>query len=163
MSRLASAQTSLRRATIKDLQAIVLLGSRIATEHYKRNPSYWVSPQSLKKESIKFYRKALSKSNEYYLLAEDDGRAVGFFSMKIIKKKFMRRRSTYGHVSQAYVVPEMRRRGLTQKAMNHFRVILKRKRIKDMELLVDATNIHGYKAWKALGFVDLFIQMYRRV
>jgi GNAT superfamily N-acetyltransferase len=102
-------------------------------------------------------RRGLKAKRTKYLVAEHNGRIVGFVHGEIRKRKPYYAARVYGMLHNIFVVREHRRAGigraLTAALLRWFRL----KKVKHIILNVYAGNKRAAKVWRALGFRERMI------
>jgi ribosomal protein S18 acetylase RimI-like enzyme len=95
-------------------------------------------------------RKGLADENSRFLVAEDEGRVVGYISGSI--------RETAGHrfasITNCYVLEEERRKGVAKSLGDELIRWFCEKGAESATVKVHEGNLPGLKTWKSLGFQE---------
>lgn len=148
--------TIIRPAKIKDLPEIAKLRVQSGFYHSKldnilkttKNPDYF----------IKLYKGYIYSGKKKLLVAETNGKIVGFGSASISIKSPTFKIKNYGHISDIYVSEKSRRIGVAGKILEGFYKWYRENNIRYLELNVMANNKLGRCAWDKYGFKDFLIR-----
>jgi len=95
-------------------------------------------------------------------VAESDGDLVGFcYSYISLKPKYFKL-DKFGFIGDLFVRDEFRRNGIGRKLVDDAFDFFRRRKIKQIELLVAIKNVNTIKFWEAVGFDHLLTWMYKR-
>ena len=110
------------------------------------------------KESIKE-----KKENRFFIVAEIDGKVVGYKEFFIKEQDKFFKIKKYGYLDSTVVHKNYRKKGiakqLTQKALK----ILKKRRIKYIKSNVYLKNKVALKSWKKLGFKERSVNLFKEL
>ncbi len=148
----------IRRAGLKDVDAIVSLSRQLADYH--RDIDSYYKPGS---ETARGFRRHLLKNirrrNARIVLAETDDKAVGYFIGSIEKPKPYASPKRIGRISGAFIQEGYRNSGIGRKMFEELMEWFREKGIKHIELYVDSRNNSGLKTWKRFGFREYMKKM----
>ena len=143
----------IRRAVLKDVDAIVELNKQLADYHRKIDKYYKPSSKT-RKGFRKYLLEIIRKRCVRILVAEVDNRVVGYFIGIIEKAKPFLTPKKIGKISDAFVEKKYRRFGIGKSMFDELIKWFKRNKIKYVELSVDSRNRIGIKAWHKFGFKE---------
>jgi len=97
------------------------------------------------------------------LIAENDGKIVGFIKIKILVTHPLVSNIKCSLISDMYVLPEFRRKGIASTLMNRVFEYVKSKGVTHVRLNVMESNIPAYNLYEKMGFVDYSIIMMKQL
>ncbi len=112
-----------RKATEKDLQSLVELNVRLKRLNEEFDPLLRVRAD-LAEKSREYFSAALSSPNSLVVVAEDNGKVVGFMKADIRERIFYEPRME-GNIVEFYLLPEYRRRGFGARLLDYAIKLLK--------------------------------------
>ncbi len=148
----------LRKATVRDLDEIVKLNKKVADYHRKID-KYYKPSSKVGVDFRKYMAGLIRKKNGLVLVAEADGKMVGYFAAKIEKPSPIFSPKRIGKISRAFVLEEYRRLGIGKMAVKEILKWFRKNKIKHIEISVDARNEIGIRFWKKLGFKEFMKKM----
>ena len=148
----------IRKAHKKDINAIVHLNTLLADYHHDLD-HYWKTGSRVRKSYWKVLMKELKKGNIRYYVAEDEGRAIGYFCALIKKAPSTVNAKHIGHIRIGFVQRQYRGKGIGRMAVKIFLDWFKKKKIRYVELNVDARNALGIRVWRRFGFKERMKKM----
>jgi ribosomal protein S18 acetylase RimI-like enzyme len=101
---------------------------------------------------IRFYETHVRSSNKKAIVAEEDGRVVGYLLGSIEKRSPIFKTTHIAFISDAGVTRERRNRGIGTKLVKEFVAWAKEKRMKYITLSVIPDNELEVKFWRKHGF-----------
>ena len=148
---------NIRKATNKDLNKIMELIKDVTDYHYKIDKYY--KPFSKYKGLDKYTEDQLKDKNVKILVAEEDGKIIGRIVGAIIKAPPYITPKKIGNIDDTFIKNDYRHKAVGKKLLNELLKWFKEKKVKHIELSVDARNEIGIRAWKKFGFYDYRIEM----
>jgi len=120
----------------------------------------------VQRKSKAIFAKEMAERKEHpdclLAVAESDGKLIGFcYSYISLKPKYFKLEK-FGFIGDLYVKPEYRGQGIGRDLVNDALAFFKKRKIKQIELLVAIKNENTIKFWEALGFKHLLTWMYKR-
>lgn len=91
------------------------------------------------------------------MVAEEDGRIVGFMLCLLEPNVPVYRERKIGVISDVYVKEERRRKGLAKKMFDFAAKWFKKNKVRTVRLKVAADNLEARAAWRMLGFEPFMI------
>jgi len=91
------------------------------------------------------------------VVAEEDGRIVGFMLCLLEPNVPVYRERKIGVISDVYVKEERRRKGLAKKMFDFAAKWFKKNKVRTVRLNVAADNLEARAAWRMLGFEPFMI------
>lgn len=149
----------IRKAEKRDLDAIGALATKQVNYHVKIDGYYKKSSVARSKRIKKHLSKTMKKKTTLFLVAEDNGKIIGYFIGFIVKSSPYLIPTRIGKISEAYLDNKYRRRGIGSKMVKEYIKWFKKNRIKYIELYVDSRNLIGVSAWKKFGFKEYMKRM----
>lgn len=157
-------KTKIREAKSKEITKIVPLWKKLMAHHNdlaKKTKMKWyyeLLPDSAEKWE-KWVRKELKSKNGMLLIAEDNGRVVGY-SLNILKKNIpIFTIKKLGHFSDLYIEPEYRSKGMGREFMKIAIEWFKKKKIKFVSIAAHALNPNAIRIYRKFGFSDFHVEM----
>jgi GNAT superfamily N-acetyltransferase len=146
----------IEEAKRKDINSIVKLQMGLADFHKKINSKYFKSGKEREKQLRKRLLRDLPKrkKNRKFFVAKIKNRAIGFFVGGIHKSPPYCQEEKIGEIYQAYVSSKFRKRGIGKLLFKELLNWFKKRKIKFIEVDVDARNKIGVNAWKKYGFFE---------
>jgi ribosomal protein S18 acetylase RimI-like enzyme len=142
---------SIRRATTRDLDAVVTLRLALLRE-YPDHPIYGRLRPDAEMRARPVFEAQLESDNEVIFLAEHDGRAVGLLRCVDTVASTLLMPDRYCYVSSVYVHPRFRRRGVLTALLDCAREWCARRGLSEMRLHNVGSRASAAAAWDAAGF-----------
>jgi len=150
----------IKRATIDDFDQIK--GIKLAAKASERRYNKLLKPiQQTRKKYFSYLRKDLSDEDRAVFIAMDRDKPVGIITGRIYTTLLIRRLPRKGHISNLFVVPGHRKKGLASRLVKELLDWFKSKKIKDVRLGVHLRNGPALKMFRKLGFQEYAIEMKR--
>ncbi|MDD4662070.1 MAG: GNAT family N-acetyltransferase [Candidatus Pacebacteria bacterium] len=153
---------NIRKARIKDLEKIVALSYKSAILHQKLTPYYKVS-KDLKEVLFRSLKKNIHSSNSCILLAEEDGKMIGYLLAFKIDRLEMFEVKEVGFIADIFIEEGKRRMGVGEKLLKKCYNWFKEKNINFVEINVQILNKEAISFWNKKGFKDFSIQKYKKI
>lgn len=150
----------IREATAKDLREVVDLWELLAKHHEKLSPHFSLAWDSKRKWS-KYLRKKFSEISTKLIVAEENGRLVGFMLCLLSPNAPVLKERKIGVVSDVYVLEERRMKGVGREMLNYSIKWFRKNRVKTVQLIVAHDNMAARTVWRQLGFEPFMI--YKRL
>jgi ribosomal protein S18 acetylase RimI-like enzyme len=96
---------------------------------------------------------------ETAFIAEVEGEAVGFASLRVVP--YLSDDAPYAELTELYVAPEYRRRGIARALMAHAEALAKERGAGEVILLTGLDNEEAQAFYRALGYGDYGLAMQR--
>jgi len=144
---------NIRKATVADIDAITELNLLIANHHADID-GFYARGEDVNKTLPSFLAEDLKKETSINLLAEVDGKIVGWFSGSIKRDVPHLSEKVYGHIGSAIILPEYRGKGIAKLMFQEMVVWFRENGAKLVDLSVDTRNPEGLRAWEGLGFKE---------
>ena len=140
----------IRHATKTDLIEIVKMATEMAELHHKLDAYY--KPASQYKNLEEDLEKELGDKDGLMLVAEDGRRIVGYFRGSVEKAPDYISAKKIGVIYDLFVKPDYRKGGTGKKLMDAAMDWFNTRKVKNIELSVDARNADAINFWKKSGF-----------
>ncbi|MHC1590563.1 MAG: GNAT family N-acetyltransferase [Candidatus Helarchaeales archaeon] len=140
----------------KDLTDLVDLWWELFSTHQDYDPRFYsIKPERLSRILIsEYFEKSMKSDDHIFVLAEEEGRAVGMIHCEILKRPPIFSEEREGLLVDVVVDPEHRGREIFQRMFDFLKIKLKIKEIKTCTLLVDVLNSSGFRAYQKAGFKE---------
>ena len=150
------------RATKKDIPFLVKSDQEILDYHRNFDNRYkkGVAVESVYK---KFISRDIKKPNTYYYIVEKNEKPIGYFSFNIRKLTPIFILDKIAYLETMYIQKKYRGLGLGKMIFNYMAGILKKKKIKKIELSVNTKNKLGVAVWTSMGFKEVSKKMERNI
>ncbi len=125
--------------------------------HYKIDKYY--KPFSKYKGLDKYTKDQLKDKNVRMLVAEGDGKVIGRIVGVVLEASSYIMPEKIGNIDDTFIKEDYRYKKIGEKLLNELLEWFKEKKIKHIELSVDARNKIGIKAWRKFGFYNYRIEM----
>ena len=145
-----------RDGTKGDLRAVTDLWTQLAEHHTKLSDDFALAWDS----RLRWSRYLSSKFKEIstkLVVAEEDGRIVGFMLCLLSPNTPIYAERKIGVISDAYVLPERRRKGVTKLMFDHSVKWFRKNKVKSIQLGVAAANPEAAAVWAKMGFEPFII------
>ena len=142
---------AIRKATSSDVQRIVELRFLGQRHFEKSNPLIWRMTEEGKSLLKRRVENDLANDNVRILLAEADGKAIGYIQGEIsCRDDYMPR--IVGHVSLAYVVKKHRREGVGTLLVKELLVFFTSNKVENLTVRYIIGNKEAEGFWRKLWF-----------
>ena len=149
----------IRNATKQDIQFIAKLVRQMVDYHQVIDKYYKAYSNYDDREITSHYESLIKDRNTKIIIAEENKKVIGYFMGAIEKAPQYIHPKRIGVIFDVFIQKEYRNRGISKKIFKELLGWFKKKKIKHIELTVDARNKIGLKAWKKLGFFDFRLKM----
>jgi len=146
-----------RRAAVKDFEAL----KEIKTEFFRWEceQDVMLDPAYVKRVLGMRLAKNLRQSNTVFVIAEEEGKAVGFAGAEIKKNGSDLKYRHQGHLFGIYVRPHHRRKGIAEKMLNEIMKWFKEKNIDYLVLERWDHNKIAASLYRKFGYKDRLVSM----
>jgi len=151
VGRRAAARVTVRRATPRDLAAVVALRLALLHEHADDPIHGRVRPDAPER-ARRLFAAQLRSSDEVIFLAERGAEIVGILRCVQMAGLPLLTPALYGYVSSVYVIPAARRRGVLHALLDAAVKWCQERGITELRLHNAAESAVANAAWEALGF-----------
>lgn len=149
----------IRRADYADLEDVLRLWARMMREHEKADARIRLAAGALAAyRSYAGYH--LTNGHSRVLVAEAGGEVIAFCLMTITRNLPMFLPDRYGYLSDLYVDPAYRRRGIGRRIVAELIDWLAEYRISSVQLQYYSFNETGEAFWRSLGFNPYYTRMW---
>jgi ribosomal protein S18 acetylase RimI-like enzyme len=147
----------IRRATSRDVGAILPIWGELADFHSSLDPSFRPAPQ-WEREYGAYLRALLTRDDALAVVARDGDQVVGYAVGRITTMPPFFAHRHRGYIHDVYVRPGYRRRGIGRRLVEEILAWLRRHGVTLVELTVAARN-EAIPFWERLGFRVYMHQM----
>jgi len=142
---------TIRKAKVKDVPNMAKLGAALL-KHHEKFDKYFSPAKGIEKIYKKLFKSAVYSPKSLLLIAEERGKIIGYALASIEKRPPVYKLRKIGNISDTYIIPAYRRRGITDRFIKEIFQWFKIKKIKNIELQVHVKNEIGKAAWSKYGF-----------
>ena len=142
---------TIRRAASSDVERIVELRLLLQEHAEKSNPLIWRITEEGKNLLKQKVENELGNSNIEVLLAEAEGKTIGFVQGEVACRSDHTPRIV-GQISLMYVVKQFRRKGVGKRLMKELRKFFSSSKAEDLTVRYIIGNKEAEGFWKKLGF-----------
>ncbi len=149
-----------RDATKHDLRAVTNLWTELAEYHSKLSDTFALAWDSRLRWS-RYLASRFKEISTKLVVAEENGKIVGFMFCLLTPNTPIYAERKIGVISDAYVLPERRGRGVTKLMFEQSAKWFRRNKVKSIQLGVAAANAEARAVWSKMGFEPFM--MYERL
>ena len=156
-SKVKSKTMLIRNFKKEDALAVIKLAKEMVDHHHEIDPYYkpWNKYKGLKKH----IRGWVKERDTKVLVAEEDGGIVGYARLSVAKSPSYLAPEKIGIIYDLLISKPYRRRRMGELLFHSSMDWFMAKKIKNIELSVDARNISGVEFWKKFGFFGYKLRM----
>jgi ribosomal protein S18 acetylase RimI-like enzyme len=156
----------IRKAKLKDVPAITALWQVLIDCHIERcgygEPIFRYIPGNLPVQ-IKYFESAVRSRNSLLLIAEDEGKAVGYVIARIQKLPPILIHDKEVHIGGIFSKEGYRRKGIGRKFFSEVEAWAKRKGVFSVGLMVSVHNDDAKDSYERLGYKGHHLKMSKEV
>lgn len=141
----------IRKAKLKDIEQITNYGIKLISYHQKLD-SYFAVDKGAKDCYRKIFKKSIYSKNSNLLVAEKDGKIIGYALGGMHPRLSIFKIKKIGSVNDMFVEEKFRKNGISKRFMEELGVWFRSKKIKYVEISVHVKNDMGKKTWAKYGF-----------
>ena len=153
---MAVIRIAIREARIGDLGVIVDLWQQMIEHHTRLSPHFTLAEDGKEKFS-KYLAKKFSEKSTRLIVAEHDGKVVGFMLGLLSPNVPVFKERTMGVISDVYVLPGYRKRGISREMLKGVLKWFNKNKVTTVQLNVATANLEARSAWGQLGFKPYMI------
>ena len=159
-----AAASSIRKATPKDLAAIGRLGALLVRTHYDFDPKRFIAPSPDTEDRYGwFLGTQLKKPNIIILVADRDGKVIGYTYSGVEGNDYMALRGPAGVVYDIVVDPAHRKQGVGRLLLDATLEALKARGAPRAVLSTAERNTDAQRLFDRAGFRATMIEMTREL
>ncbi|PIS47473.1 MAG: hypothetical protein COT17_03230 [Elusimicrobia bacterium CG08_land_8_20_14_0_20_51_18] len=147
----------IRKARLKDLPRVVKLAMDLLKYHHELDP-YFDPAAPAAGLYEKHMKKAVYSRKMRLLVAEEEGRIIGYALGTIISRSPVFCLSRVAAINDVYVEKKFRERGIAALLVEDLYRWFRARKLYTVELSVFAGNKLALKVWEKLGFGDVMIR-----
>jgi L-amino acid N-acyltransferase YncA len=110
---------------------------------------------------LKWYNTHVRSGKRLALVAEFDGRLVGYLTASIESRAELFKRNVKVHIYDTYVVEELRGQGIGTAMMDELNRWVKDKGVDQITVYISSENENGLAFWHASGYKDVLVMGHR--
>lgn len=135
----------------EDLEGVIDLWEMLAKHHEDMGDEFAMAWRS-RSDWSKYIKLKSSEISTKLIVAEEDGKIVGFMLCMLSPNAPIFKERKIGLVSDAFVVPARRRKGVAEKMLAVGVKWFRKNKVRSVHLMVAAKNLEGRAVWRKLGF-----------
>ncbi|MCD6163708.1 MAG: GNAT family N-acetyltransferase [candidate division Zixibacteria bacterium] len=151
----------IRVALPEDVVSISKLWLKFMEYNAQFDNSFIVKPKIVGRFARELQHR-LDDPNYRLAVVQLDDELVGYCLSYVSKKPYFFKLGKFGFIGDLYVIDEHRRNGYGKMLVEDAHSFFKRKKVKQIELLVANGNVNTIKFWEKQGFKMLLQWMYRK-
>lgn len=140
----------IRKATKKDLDAIIQLSNQLVLDHKQRFGHKLAKDFHTPK--VKYFKSLTSKQNAVFFVAEEDNKIVGFIFGKETANPPVYAETRFGSVGDFYVLPSYRNKKIGRKLFAELKKWFRKMKYGKVEIAFNAKNIKARRLYRKFGF-----------
>ncbi|HCY00407.1 MAG TPA: hypothetical protein DG754_09740 [Bacteroidales bacterium] len=141
----------IRKANLHDIEQVTKYGLILLKQHSELDP-YFTPIGTVDKVYRNFLERCLSSEDRLLLVAENNGKLVGYAAGEIQARSPIFKITKNGYINDVFVKGEFRKLGVAKKFLIELKKWFESKGIEYIELSVLAKNEIGKKTWAKFGF-----------
>ena len=149
----------IRNPKKQDIQFIVKLVKKMVDYHQAIDKYYKDYSGYDDIEISDHFEKLMKDRDTKIIIAEENKKVIGYFMGVIEKAPQYVLPKEIGVIFDAFIEEEYRNQGVGKKIFKELLEWFEKKKVKHIELTVDARNKIGLRAWKKFGFFDFRLKM----
>lgn len=155
----------IRKAARREIPRLVELWWDFQTTHPPYDPVFYRNKSKAECLRLcqKYYQVILASKNHIFLVAETNGKLVGFIMGEIGHRPPVYRTVEAGFLSMIYIIPEMQRKGAGTRLVQALEKEFRRRKIRHVELVVDKKNRPALELYRKCGYQDRQVKVYKRL
>jgi ribosomal protein S18 acetylase RimI-like enzyme len=151
---------TIRPATKQDLAAVGRLGALLMRAHYEFDPERFMRPQrGVEQGYASFLGSQLDDPDSVVLVAESEGRVVGYIYAAVEPPSWKELRDRAGYIHDVLVAEGHRRSGVAEALINAAIEWLRTRDVPRVVLGTAAQNENAQRLFRRLGFRPTMIEM----
>ena len=154
---------NIKEATIENLKDIQDLNLALFKKEHNEYDDTLNLNWTFGKEGTDYFKKRIIEDNGYALVAESDGKIVGYLVGAISKAEFYRTISKIAEVENMLILEEYRSKGIGNELMDKFFSWCKSKGADRIKVVASAQNIKAINFYKKNGFLDYNLTLERNI
>lgn len=140
-----------RDATKRDLREVGALWQELA-EHHSRLSDHFALAWDSRIRWSRYLSAKFGEISTKLVVAEEDGKLVGFMLCFLSPNAPIYAEKKIGVISDVYVLPERRNRGVTKLMFDHAVKWFRKNKVRSIQLSVAAANPDAIAVWRRMGF-----------
>jgi len=150
-----------RKATKKDIPSLEKIDS-FGNQLNKYSGLDRLDPEYTEEGDRSYYGGFISGKKKWCLLSEESGNILGFILFEVKKRAEYFKIKKVGRIELLFVHKDARKKGVSKLLMEKAREILKKEKIKYLELSVHCDN-PARRVWEKHGFKEYRVDMWKRL
>jgi ribosomal protein S18 acetylase RimI-like enzyme len=152
---------SVRRATKNDLEAVSVLAGQLVRMHHASDPARFFLPERVEDGYVWWLGRELERSEARVLLAERDGKVVGYAYGTLEERDWNLLIDEHGVVHDLFVAEEERRGGVGRELLDAMIRELEELGAPRVLLYTLVTNERAQQLFRSSGFRPTLLEMTR--
>jgi len=147
----------IRKAKLKDIKKVTTYGVTLLKQHYDFDP-YFAPSKNVNEVYRKFFKSCIYSKNRHLLVAEENGKIVGYAIGEISSRPPVFKIRKIGFISDVYVEENFRKLGIAKQFLKELKKWFISKKLNHIELTVHVKNETAKIAWAKYGLEDYIIK-----
>jgi len=147
-------KNTIKEATLDDLESIILLNQKLCEKEHCEFDKTIDSDYPASKAGRKYFSERLKNDMSLKLVAENQGKIIGYFIGALIEPEDYRTIERLGEGENMFIEPEYRNKGIGTEFMKRFETWCKEKGVNRLRHVVSAKNIRAKRLYEKLGFKE---------
>jgi len=149
----------IRQAGDRDIQAVARLQLKLMEEHVQAGDHYLAIAPGASGKWVRYIKKMLRQGKSILLVAEDNEKIVGYIFGYIKDGPPIFREKCAGYISDMYVLPTLRKRGVGQQLLHQALDFFRAAGLEACELHASVWNAGALEFYRRLGFKDVMVKL----
>ena len=149
----------IRNAKKQDIQSMLKLVKQMVDYHKAIDKYYKPYSGYNNREISDHFERLMKDRNTKIIIAQENKKVIGYLMGEIGKAPQYVLPKRIGVIFDAFIEKKYRSKGIGKKIFKELLEWFKKKKVKHIELTVDARNKIGLMAWKRFGFFDFRLKM----
>ncbi len=141
----------IRRATARDIRAILPVWGELASYHAALDPAFTPSADWPREYGI-YLRTLIGRDDALAVVAREDDEVIGYAVGRITNLPPFFQQRYRGYIHDVYTKEAFRRRGIGRKLVDELFAWFRHRGVTVVELTVAANNADALPFWRRLGF-----------
>jgi GNAT superfamily N-acetyltransferase len=152
---------NVRPLELEDLDAVAAMGGTLVRLHHQWDDARFFLPPNIERGYRNYFASQLSAKQTTILVAELEGRVVGYVFASLVERDWSDLRDACGKVHDLYVCESARGRGAGRALLEEAVRRLEAAGVPRVVLMVAAKNTEAHQFFETAGFRDTMIEMTR--
>lgn len=153
---------SIRKANVRDMDELINFEKKITLMHEKLD-NFYKEVGNTEREKKKSFQEHLKSKDSLLLVAEENGKLIGYILSYITKRPGIFKEKKSGHISSIYVLEKYQNKGAARSLVEETYKWFRKKKIRYIELTVHTKNKEGVRFWDSMGFETITLRKRKKL